>query len=236
MMFTRRDMLMGGGMLAAAAAAAALTPRGRLNLLEPKKMAEIIPTKIGSWTDTPTNGVVMPKEKGSLSDQLYSQTVSRLYISPTQIPVMLVIAYGDLQSDLLQLHRPEVCYAAVGFQISSSQETEVALGGGAMLPARELSATSDSRIEPILYWTRIGDYLPTSGREQRLAKLRLAMGGVVADGALVRLSTVGEPTPETFAALHEFARAMIEATAPGSRPALVGRPLATAMIDGKPSA
>lgn len=228
-MFTRRDLLMGGGMLAAAGAAAALTPRGRLNLLEPYKIENIVPKTIGSWTDTPTNAVVMPKQEGSLSDLLYSQTLSRLYTSPDKQPVMVVIAYGDLQSDDLQLHRPEVCYAAVGFQISSSTETDVKLAQGALLPVRELTATSETRTEPILYWTRIGDYLPTSGRDQRTAKLRLAMSGVVADGVLVRLSTVGEPTPATFLALQEFARAMVESVAPKNRPALIGRPLATAM-------
>jgi EpsI family protein len=235
-MISRRDLLMGGGMLVAAATAAALTPRERLNLLAQNKMADIVPKKIGDWVETPTNGVVLPKEKGSLSDQLYSQTVSRLYTSPTGVPIMLVIAYGDLQSDLLQLHRPEVCYAAVGFQISSSAATEINMGGGAMLPARELSANSESRVEPILYWTRIGDYLPTSGRAQRMAKLQLAVHGMVADGALVRISTVGDPTPETFAAMHAFARAMVESVAPKNRAALVGRPLAAQMAGGETSA
>jgi EpsI family protein len=230
-MVTRRDVLMGGGMLVAAGTAAALTPRDRLNLLHPQKLDDIVPKHIGSWVDTPTNGVVLPKEKGSLSDQLYSQTLSRLYTSPDHIPVMVVIAYGDLQSDLLQLHRPEVCYAAVGFQISSSARTDIDLGPGILLPARELTATSESRIEPILYWTRIGDYLPTSGPEQRIAKLRLAMNGLVADGVLVRLSTVGEPTPEAVEGLHKFARAMVESIAPKSRPALVGRPLAAKMAN-----
>ena len=55
------------------------------------------------------------------------------------------------------------------------------------------------------------------------------MSGYVADGVLVRLSTVAEPTPETFSALQRFAKAMLEATDPAGVPALVGRPLAAAI-------
>ena len=74
--------------------------------------------------------------EGSLADQLYSQTVSRLYLSETELPVMMVIAYGNTQSDQLQLHRPEVCYAAVGFEISASERVEIPVSPTMPLPAR----------------------------------------------------------------------------------------------------
>ncbi|MGL4543200.1 MAG: exosortase C-terminal domain/associated protein EpsI, partial [Polymorphobacter sp.] len=151
------------------------------------------------------------------------------------IPVMVVMAYGDLQSDALQLHRPEVCYTAVGFQISATSRAAVKLAPGASLPIRELTAESDTRIEPIVYWTRIGDDLPTSGREQRSMKLAQSMRGIIPDGILVRLSTVAEPSRATFESLAEFSRQMLWAMAPADRPALIGRPLANAMAAGKPS-
>ena len=193
-----------------------------------RKIDAIIPNRIGDWTHVPSSAFVLPKTPGSLADRLYSQTISRLYDSPTRIPVMLVIAYGNLQSDLLQLHRPEACYTAVGFAISRSDKAKVDLGGAA-LPVRELVATSDSRIEPIVYWTRIGDDLPTDGSEQRWSKLRQQMKGYVTDGVLVRMSTVGEPSPELFGELRAFAAAMVRGLAAGNRAALVGRPLASAM-------
>ena len=31
---------------------------------------------------------------------------------------MLMIAYGESQSDRLQLHHPEVCYTAQGFRVT----------------------------------------------------------------------------------------------------------------------
>jgi EpsI family protein len=226
-MLRRRELLLGAPLVAAAAGAWALTPRERLNLLGSKKLEDAVPLKIGPWSVTPSNAVVLPDAaEGSLSARLYDQTVSRLYTSDTELPVMMVIAYGSTQSDQLQLHRPEVCYTAVGFEITGAQKVQVPLLPGVTMPARELVARNNERVEPILYWTRVGDYLPASGNEQRLMKLRSEMRGYVADGVLVRLSSVGEPSPELFGALQRFAREMLAQTYRPVLPALVGRPLA----------
>lgn len=224
----RRDLLLGGALLGAAGAAAALTPRNRLVLLGDQKLDDIIPNRIGSWTHIESTGFVLPKSPGSLADRLYSQTLTRLYASPDRPPVMLVIAYGAVQNDLLQLHRPEVCYAAVGFTISDSQRATVELGGNAVLPVRELVATTESRTEEICYWTRIGDDLPTDGREQRWVKLRQQMRGYLADGILVRMSTLGGDDVSQFAELRRFAADMVDAVKPADRAILIGRPLAAA--------
>ena len=93
-----------------------------------------------------------------------------------------------------------------------------------------MTATSNARVEQITYWTRIGDDLPTDGAEQRRVKLRQQMRGYLADGILVRISTVAETSPEVFAELSNFATALIKAMAPGDRDILIGRPLAAAMI------
>lgn len=223
----RRDVLFGGGMIAAAASAEYLRPRDRLLLLPDGRMLDdIVPTTLGPWKKVDSEGFVLPKTPGSLADKLYNQTLSRFYVADGHAPVMLVVAYGAVQNDLLQLHRPETCYSAVGFTISASNVTNVSLSDTAKLPVRELTARSDSRVEPIVYWTRIGDDLPTDGREQRTVKLRQQMQGYLADGVLVRMSTVVDPTPEVFAELGLFARTMVHAMLPKDRPALIGRPLA----------
>ena len=228
-MIGRRDVLLGGGMLAAAAAAAALTPRHHVELLHGRKLEAIVPSTIGAWTTTPSAAFILPKTPGSLADRLYSDTVSRLYVAPDALPVMMVLAYGNLQSDLLQLHRPEVCYAAVGFQISNSTRLNLPVARDIVVPARELTASSDNRVEPITYWTRIGDFLPTTRREQRTMRLREQLAGIVPDGILVRLSTVADPTPATFAALAAFGRAFILAVKPADRGILVGPTLAAGL-------
>lgn len=227
---SRRDLVFGGGLLAAAAGAAALTPRRHVVLLPPGRQLEaLVPSRIANWQSVPSELFVLPKSENSLSDRLYNQTLTRLYEAPDALPVMLVMAYGNVQNDLLQLHRPEVCYAAVGFQISGSATARVPLSPAVGLPVRELIATAESRVEPIVYWTRIGDALPTTGGEQRWSKLQQQFDGIIPDGILVRMSTVAEPTPQTFAELRRFAAAMVAAVAPADRAVLIGTTLGDAL-------
>ena len=228
-MIDRRELLLGGAMLVGAAGALALTPRRRIEYLGRSKLDAIVPRTVGPWTEQPSEAFVLPKTPNSLSAQLYSDQIARLYVAPNNVPVMVVMAYGNLQSDQLQLHRPEICYAAVGFQISASSRNDLLLGGAAVLPVRELVATSDARIEPICYWTRIGDALPTSGNEQRWVKLQQEIDGVIPDGILVRLSTVATPSPEVFAALRDFGTALVRSVAAVNRPVLVGPTLTAGM-------
>lgn len=231
MMLRRRDLMLGLPLALGAGTAVALLPRKKIDLRGNHKLADMVPMQFAGWHVTPSNAVILPKAReGSLADTLYGEQVSRLYTGENKMPVMLVIAYGNTQSDALQLHRPEVCYGAVGFEISQSRRELVPLRNGAALPARALTATSNDRTEPILYWTRIGDFLPTTGGEQRKMKLETEMAGYVADGVLVRLSTIGEPTPQILSGLEDFARSMILATRPEGLPALLGRPLAKAVL------
>src|SRR5579871_1683637 len=39
---------------------------------------------------------------------------------------MLMVAYGESQSDRLQLHHPEVCYTAQGFRVSKTSSAKLA--------------------------------------------------------------------------------------------------------------
>lgn len=224
---SRRDFLVGGALLAGAGTALAMTPRERLKLMLPgRNLEDIVPKTLGSWAYAPSGGIVLPRDENGLAAKLYGQVLSRVYFAPSRIPVVLVIAYGEVQSDLLQLHRPEVCYTAVGFEISDTQRTSLALAPGVNMPARELVARNEERVESITYWTRIGDDLPTSGSEQRLAKLGQQLDGYIADGILVRMSCPVNATPSIREQLAEFARILVNGLSAADRPALVGRPLA----------
>lgn len=226
----RRDLLMGGAMLGAAGGAYAFTPRKRLVLLGDDLLDDIVPRTIEDWAYVPSTDFVLPKSPGSLADRLYSQTLTRLYVSPTKLPMMVVIAYGAVQNDLLQLHRPETCYTAIGFTITASRTDVLPLGGTSELPVRQLSAETETREEQILYWTRIGDDLPTDGREQRRVKLQQQMRGYLADGILVRVSTVAGNFPEVFDQLGRFATGMVKTMDADNRQVLIGRPLAAGMV------
>lgn len=223
----RRDVVMGGALLAGAGGALAMAPRGRLQLMRPgRELEDIVPKQLGPWAYAPSNGIVLPRDENSLSAQLYGQVLSRMYFSNTSLPIALVIAYGEVQNDLLQLHRPEVCYSAVGFEISATERVNIVLAPGILMPARQLVARNEERVETIAYWTRIGDDLPTTGTEQRLVKLKQQLDGYIADGILVRISSAVAATPEVREQLSEFARMLVSNLPSLDRPALIGRPLA----------
>lgn len=216
----RRDVLIGGACLFAAGSAAAMRPRRTMSLLGDAKLEQAVPKAFAGWKWQESNALVVPQDEDSLAARLYNQTVARLYTRGDEF-VMMLIAYGGTQNDLLQLHRPETCYPAFGFNVTGSRPAEIDLGGGVSLPARTLTASSPGRTEHISYWTRIGEALPVDGGEQRMAKLRAQFAGVIPDGVLVRLSTA-LPTPEgSFAANERFAADMIRALPPRIRPALI---------------
>ena len=229
-MIGRRDLILGATCLLAAGAAYQLTPRRHLSLLGPRKMDAIIPTVFGDWTAQTNADLIRPIAEGSLADRLYSQSVQRIYNHANgRDSIMMMVAYGENQSDLLQLHRPEACYPAVGFSLLLNAAATVPLGHGAILPSRRVTAVRADRRENIVYWTRLGEFLPTDGTAQGKARLETAMQGYIADGVLIRCSKVGEEDAIAFEDLNRFIAEMVRAVKPGDRPALVGTRLARAV-------
>lgn len=76
-----------------------------------------------------------------------------------------------------------------------------------------------------MYWTRLGEYLPTSSGQQREARLKTALRGQIPDGGLFRMSSLGDPD-RAFARLNRFAADAVMAVAPQARAALIGTALA----------
>ena len=229
MIIARRDLLMGGACVAAAGVAWYLEPRKHLNLLGGRKMDAVLPKTFGRWVSQADATLVQPLGKGTLAARLYSQAVQRIYQhEETGDEIMVLVAYGENQSDLLQLHRPEVCYPAVGFRLVFSAPAEVLLDGGGVLPVRRVTADMSERRENIVYWTRLGEFLPTDGASQGEARLAMAMKGYVADGMLFRCSKLGPSDEENFSALESFVREILVAVAPRDRPAIIGTALTNA--------
>lgn len=220
-MINRRDLLIGGACFATAAAAEGLRPHRRVALLGDRKLEDLIPKSFGAWQAREADGIVTPVSEDSLAARLYNQSVGRIYAGPDNSMVMLLIAYGNTQSDTLQLHRPEVCYPAFGFTIAESKAAQFDLGHGVVVPGRNLVATSPGREERISYWTRIGEFLPTSNSEQREMKFRIAFSGVIPDGVLVRISNMRGDDAEGFGLNERFAADLLNAVAPVVRPALI---------------
>ncbi len=225
-MTSRREFLIGSACALSAGVAYAATPRERMSLLGKAKLENLVPRAFGNWTELPSTGVVTPESDDSLAAKLYAQTVSRVMTDGNGKAVMAMLAYGDTQSDQLQLHRPEVCYPAFGFALLESAPAPIQLSPDAIVSGRRLTAQSTVRTEHIAYWTRIGEALPQTSDEQRTAKLKLALRGVIPDGILVRISNL-EPTPgEGFLLNQRFAAELVGAMSAVGRRALVGTDLA----------
>lgn len=231
-MIDRRELIFAGGCAAALVAAEALRPRDTLVLMpNGSKLATVVPTQLGAWRLGQGGDIVLPQTPGSLASRLYSDQLARSYsrATPAAEDVMLLAAYGAAQSDILQLHRPEVCYPAIGFSIAMRRLTALSLGNGVSLPAVMLTATAGDRIEDIIYWTRLGEKLPQTAGEQRWARLDNAMHGFVADGVLVRASATRTGDQPLFPIVADFLRALALGTPRRGRPTLVGSTVAAAL-------
>lgn len=232
-MINRRNLLIGLVCVGAAGTAEALRPRQSLVLMPTGgKLSQLVPTAFPGWVQGGDGDIVIPRTEGTLAAKLYSDQLARTYHATVRgdvSEVMILGAYGGVQSDALQLHRPETCYPAIGFTIAARRETTIPLRSGQAVPAVSLTAVAGTRYEDIVYWTRLGEALPRTAGEQRVDRLRAAMSGVVGDGLLFRASAVRTAgDPPRYAELKRFLGAMIEAAQPGARRALVGSSLARA--------
>lgn len=230
----RRDFIIAGGCLLALGASEFLRPRRRVALIGSAKLDEITPRIFGDWHEIHVGEVVQPRTEGTLAAELYSQMLGRVYANSRGDFVMLALAYGDTQSDLLQLHRPETCYPAFGFSITDSA-TGLLDVGAARLPTRALVASAPDRLENVTYWTRIGEYLPTSQGQQREDKLKIALHGIIPDGILVRASSIGDDAAASFALNRRFLKDLVLSIEPRHLPVFVGQRL-TSLIERTPRA
>lgn len=222
-MIARRDLLISAACLAAAGAAYAMKPRRHVSLLGDRQLADIIPTKFGDWTSQDVGDPLAINGPGTLSAKIYNQLITRLYVNPvTSVEIMTLFAYGSQQTDELQLHRPEICYPAFGFALTRNEPVQVPLGGGVAIPARRLMAKNDEGQEGVIYWSRIGEYLPESSPEQRADHLRISMRGIIADGLLSRFSTSTPDPTDAWRELQSFIPALVTAVAPEWRKVLIG--------------
>src|SRR5262249_35484953 len=122
----------------------------------------------------------------------------------------------------LQLHRPEVCYPAFGFEIRRNEPCDVAVGPSMTVPARRLFAAQQERYESVIYWSRLGEYLPRSGEEQRADRLKIGLQGVIPDGLLGRFSLVSGDGAQHWAQVERFVPELLFAAKPAARRVLVG--------------
>jgi EpsI family protein len=134
---------------------------------------------------------------------------------------MLSVAYGGDQSDGTSAHRPEVCYPAQGFAISSNRIAALPLGDHTVR-VRQLMSHLGSRHEPITYWVVVGGEVVTSGIGQKLAQMRYGLRGIVADGMLVRVSSIDANAERAYQVHQRFVADLWQSLDPAARNRVIG--------------
>ncbi len=187
-------------------------------------LEQMIPVKFGDWQ---VDQSIVPIEvsadiKESL-DKLYSQILSKTYVNSAGQRIMLSISYGGNQgNDEYQVHRPEYCYVAQGFELQTIAEEMLSVSN-AKIAVRRLEAKQGARNEPITYWITIGDEATLPGARRKIAQLKYGLTGRIPDGMLVRVSSINGNRQEAYKLQDSFINEMISAIAPTARAKVIGK-------------
>jgi len=182
----------------------------------------LIPKQFGAWRQDTGIPLVLPAPDVQAEiNAIYNQVLTRSYVSASGQRVMLVIAYGGDQYDGTSAHRPESCYPAQGFDITFNQKAVQRVASGT-LAVRRLMSKRGERNEPLTYWVVVGNEVATSGIEQKLAQMRYGLRGVIADGMLVRVSTIDANMVNGHAVQADFIASLAAGLPDPVRPRVFG--------------
>ena len=205
--------------LGSAALAEALKPRELMaSASTVPNLETVIPRKFGQWTLVPNVGLVTPSgptgyvRQQELSAKIYSQELGRGYVDGAGHVVMLLVAYGPIQDYRLKAHLPEVCYGAAGFRVSGKMVTKISYrDDAAPLALSRVTTAKEGRFEPVTYWMRIGNDVVTGVFDRQMARMKYGLQGLIPDGALFRVSTVGMTEEASYRLQDQFIRDLIGA-------------------------
>jgi len=185
----------------------------------PIDLAAQVPTHFGEWREVKDMTPLLPDpELQKRLDALYTQVLARTYVNAGGQRVMLSIAYGsDQSSEATAVHRPEFCYSAQGFRVLNRGETELVLPE-TRVPLQRLLTQQGSRREPVMYWVTLDNKATLPGAGRKLTQLQYGLRGQIADGMLVRVSTISPRDEEAeFGVQKVFLSELYSAMAQGTR-------------------
>lgn len=180
-------------------------------------LQQVIPRQFGTWKLVPGLSPVTPADPEDYVQpdpysRVYSQEVGRGYTDGHGNVVMLLVAYGPVQNYRLRIHRPEICYTAAGFRISSKRASAISYRDGAEpIKTTRVIAERETRFEPISYWMRVGNDIATGSFDSQLIRLKYGLRGLIPDGALIRVSTVGLSQEASYKLQEQFVRDLLAA-------------------------
>ncbi|MBL8315077.1 MAG: EpsI family protein [Rubrivivax sp.] len=213
-------------MMGASALAVMITPRTYMADQHPReKLAEIVPKSFGEWeVDRSIVPLTPSPDLQEVIDATYDETLSVTYRNREGQRVMLSLAYGRNQHKGMNTHRPEVCYPAQGFSLVRSSRLVKLQFGAHTIDATQVVAAMGGRNEPITYWLLVGDEVTQFGYPQRFIAISYGLKGLIPDGVLVRVSSIGVDNAAGFALQERFISAMLTAVGSARLPRLLGRP------------
>lgn len=217
---SRRNMMLGFALAGASALAFVRQPAVANPIVPEAEFEKWVPKGFGAWETVSQSGVVLPPPD-ALSDRLYDNLVTRVFVAPDLPPVMLLLAYNNAQDGVLQVHRPEFCYPVGGFELSETRDIMLEAKGH-NVPANFFTATGPNRVEQVAYFTRLGAAYPRKWSEQRVAVMRANLAGEIPDGMMMRVSALGIDQREAQGLLASFAREFIENAHPKMQRLLLG--------------
>lgn len=212
-------------------AAVAVVLRPSLNAAVPDPDLEAhMPAAFGTWRllPSPLQQVSVATKGVTSTDQPYDEVVSRTYINDRGDAVMLALAYGKNQRQEVKIHRPELCYPAQGYKVSSLRP--VTFTGitdtqtGKDVTGQRMVVQARNSMEVVSYWIRIGDTYSSSPWQVRWQIMKEGLQGRTTDGMLVRVSQrvrPGEDAAPHHALVESFARELVAAVPPQTRSYLV---------------
>lgn len=217
------SVILGAAMAGTSALTGALTPTQKVAAIQDHfSLDALIPLRFAGWRVDETVAPLAPDAaQKELIATLYDQTLARTYVNDAGQRVMLSIAYGGDQSKQLQLHLPEVCYTAQGFQMVDNRAGLLATQYGGV-PVKRLLARLNARNEPITYWVTIGDKAVRSGLDQKYQRFLYGLAGKIPDGMLVRVSTIESDQRAAYRVQDAFVNQLLDALAPKGRARLLG--------------
>lgn len=183
-------------------------------------LAQAIPARLGPWAriEAPVQvntAVSMPGAR--TEEQPYDEVVMRTYRNGQGQQVMLAVAYAYQLQQSVKIHRPEVCYAAQGFEVRGLTSVRVPFAAKSMVAIRR------GLEEQVLYWIRVGPTHSDNVFQSRWTILSRGLRGQSTDGVLVRVSAFRQPGEAPGAVrqrLVDFVADLREATRqPGASPA-----------------
>lgn len=191
-------------------------------------LEKLIPAQIGPWQqDKSGNVLVVNPQALELSNYLYSQDISRIYINEQGQRIMLSIAYGRTQSDNRAVHYPEACYPAQGLAIMHAERSNADIAGR-QIQIKKLVAQRGQLSEPITYWATVGEETVLNGSMHKMAQMRYSLQGWIPDGMIIRASSISFDgnLEKEYRLQRDFLDAMVRSLPQGMQNRFVGKMLA----------